>query len=172
MCWSPPVLAGSGVLWEIQVIGDCLSKFENSKFHCPDIVEAFHLVVFSQDTDILHRERAPMKAQPPLRLPGLSLSTDPRAMEQLPTQEGRRAASLSLLCPWHRRVAEFPAQNILPLSQEQAFISDEEFNLNPSCLPPLPELRTDSHASLYESRNVQPTFCVLTSSVCRLPVFC
>lgn len=47
MCWAHSCAGRRWALWGIQIIGDCLPKFANSKFHCQDIVEAFHVVVSS-----------------------------------------------------------------------------------------------------------------------------
>lgn len=104
---------------------------------------------------------APTQAQPALRLPGLCLRTSPGPRSL--AHRGRDGGEQPVAPQGGRE----PSSEYSSPGPGQAFVGDEEYNLNPSCLRPLPEVRTDSPASLCESR--RPTFCVLPSSARRLP---
>lgn len=104
---------------------------------------------------------APTQAQPALRLPGLCLRTSPGPRSL--AHRGRDGGEQPVAPQGGRE----PSSEYSSPGPGQAFVGDEEYNLNASCLRPLPEVRTDSPASLCESR--RPTFCVLPSSARRLP---
>lgn len=91
-------------LWGIQIIGDCLPKFANSKFHCQDIVEALHLAITSnliRGRGETSQGNGPTQVQPVLSLPG------PLPRARSPPAPVEESSGVSLSCA--RGIAAWPA---------------------------------------------------------------